>query len=1501
LEGVTDWSAPATTSGFDSIGLTNSQITIGETATEIWNAITKLQMTDDSTLNLEIKPTSNVDVVVNKSGASFNLATPLITAPADADNVFTLSSPVTYTLAYNQAANETTWTLAEATELPFGVHTNEEGTVMDIDLKLPKTYTPVSENATAYETYLAKVQDLTNAGSGKEVPVVEPIEVKGEIAIYVDDANGSDDNKGTLEAPFKTIQKALSCVETLQTSEEPFKGIVVYLKGGTYNTTESINITSAHSGKDQIPVIISAYDNEEVVISGGTKIAGSKFKPVNEISAEAYNKLSVAIRDEIVAVSLTELGISTDGAATTADGANYQVFVDGEELTLSRYPNATNLALTGKVEHIGYINFSGDSMGNKGDNADDPDIRFEMTDLRPTLWDNDGNIWLKGSLYAEWLIQNIRVKDINTTTGIITMDGGTDRGAKTNPNNTYYYYNVLEELDVPGEFYLDTEAGILYMYPISDMSTATVTYSDMQQNIINLAQTKSVVLNGLTIECGANYGINMTGCKETLIQNCTLRNLKYGVRIAGEQSGIIYSEIYKTMNYPVLIGKEGSRDFDYTPEENFLQNCYIHTTGNPNSGNVRVCGTGNVVSHNLFQNMNNSSIYLAYVKECIIEYNEITGGPTGVFDMGAIYAPHDIRATGTHVRYNYIHDIGINSQDWNPNSIYFDEGLRENYAYGNIMENVPSGFLTNSGSEHVVIHNIIANGREATLTSIRGSDNFKDYTIVERNERTSNVFMSAYEQYLALSDAKKAEVKGRYPLLVKLFDEVTTAEESGSDGVGLFASQGSYIHENLIYNHGTINFTDSNDVGDDNIITTSNPFTNVDAHDFTLTDSSIAWADKLPSMDRIGILTDSTNTKEPISEFDMYAPSNGNQKVDPFNVLLKWSVAGGADDYVVKISKNSDMSDARTIETIKRNYYFDNDEFFVYDTTYYWTVTARTVAESRIADSVEANNGAVYSFKTMTRDEYLAANPLDTTALEETIAEAETLLAEVSDISAGGLYEDGTYAMLDAAITAAQTVLDTPEEQDQISVNQAKAVLAEAIRTAQLNRSIQYVTFEELRAEDWASVTSRELLVSVEADELKITRDASLSSGLGQTMYTPGLGIRDILCFQYKIDSRTSWHGFVLAQANENAYAITNSTDGYFICINTNQVELQKRQNGNKVGQIDKALDTTLFDGGEYYDIEIGAINYPDGSVGIHFKIGDTLIFDPEIMRDTTADVAINDADILTTSTMTAIVGEPFVDTPTFGTVLNRKNGPEYLKLSAADYTALEAELAQADSLTQSDYTTDSWNAYQAMLDEAEALATNLAAAEQASVDEMTAKVKAAREALVAAASPTAKPEIIVEGTVTSYSKGSNATVSVHCTGELKNLTGVKMDNREVDAANYTVKEGSTIVTFKTEYLETLSAGEHTVTLLYADGSSVDSKLTILAAASDDTDDTQDDDTSGEDSNDEEAADSTESTPAEASGPSTGDNSNLILWFMLMVVTIVLCGFIGLKNRKTKQ
>ena len=90
------------------------------------------------------------------------------------------------------------------------------------------------------------------------------------------------------------------------------------------------------------------------------------------------------------------------------------------------------------------------------------------------------------------------------------------------------------------------------------------------------------------------------------------------------------------------------------------------------------------------------------------------------------------------------------------------------------------------------------------------------------------------------------------------------------------------------------------------------------------------------------------------------------------------------------------------------------------------------------------------------------------------------------------------------------------------------------------------------------------------------------------------------------------------------------------------------------------------------------------------------------------------------------------------------------------------------------------------------------------------------------------------------------------------------MDGKAVDAANYTVKSGSTIITLKPDYLNTLSVGKHTLTVIYTDGEAT-GEFEILKK--------------------------TETTTPETTTPQTGDNSNVGLWITLLFVAA--CGLTG--------
>lgn len=89
----------------------------------------------------------------------------------------------------------------------------------------------------------------------------------------------------------------------------------------------------------------------------------------------------------------------------------------------------------------------------------------------------------------------------------------------------------------------------------------------------------------------------------------------------------------------------------------------------------------------------------------------------------------------------------------------------------------------------------------------------------------------------------------------------------------------------------------------------------------------------------------------------------------------------------------------------------------------------------------------------------------------------------------------------------------------------------------------------------------------------------------------------------------------------------------------------------------------------------------------------------------------------------------------------------------------------------------------------------------------------------------------ILNGANSSWTLGSSEGLTIRGAGEFSKYTGVKVDGNLLDQNNYTAKEGSTIITLKASYLNTLGAGSHTAQILWTDGSA-GTTFTINANAS---------------------------------------------------------------------
>lgn len=122
----------------------------------------------------------------------------------------------------------------------------------------------------------------------------------------------------------------------------------------------------------------------------------------------------------------------------------------------------------------------------------------------------------------------------------------------------------------------------------------------------------------------------------------------------------------------------------------------------------------------------------------------------------------------------------------------------------------------------------------------------------------------------------------------------------------------------------------------------------------------------------------------------------------------------------------------------------------------------------------------------------------------------------------------------------------------------------------------------------------------------------------------------------------------------------------------------------------------------------------------------------------------------------------------------------------------------------------------------------------------------------------------IIDGANSSWTHDSDGNITIRGNGDFSKFTGVKLDGNLIDKSNYTAKEGSTIITLKASYLNTLSAGTHTVEILWTDGSA-STTFTIKANTSDDKP------SSGTDKKDD--------------APKTGDNTPSVWLFILSILS----------------
>ena len=172
----------------------------------------------------------------------------------------------------------------------------------------------------------------------------------------------------------------------------------------------------------------------------------------------------------------------------------------------------------------------------------------------------------------------------------------------------------------------------------------------------------------------------------------------------------------------------------------------------------------------------------------------------------------------------------------------------------------------------------------------------------------------------------------------------------------------------------------------------------------------------------------------------------------------------------------------------------------------------------------------------------------------------------------------------------------------------------------------------------------------------------------------------------------------------------------------------------------------------------------------------------------------------------------------------------------------------------------------------------------------------------------------ILDGANTSWEQNSDGSLSIRGSGAISKFVGVKVDGNLVDVRNYTVKEGSTIVTLKADYLNTLSVGNHTFEIIWTDGTA-STRFTVSKSDSGSAEPKDNDGTNGkndntnntpatvpEDKNNNGTSGSQTDDNQQITAPKTGDNSHTVLWTSLLGVSLAgLLSMIYVRKKKENE
>ncbi len=515
---------------------------------------------------------------------------------------------------------------------------------------------------------------------------------------------GNDANAGTADAPvlsIKGVKKVLASIA----KEQKAADVLVILHPAKYSVTEPIEITPKMLIND-VKVTVRPFpgyewNGQRAVISGGREIAGWEY----DKSKDLYHaRVSPAMR---------------------AKGFR-QLFMDNVRLTRAKYPNDMNANFTVATAEKDQKHFT----------LKEPITGMDVTGAEM--------VSLHHWSIARGVVEKAQGDSIITRTPMGWT--GTPWYCLTNPKDRVFFEDKLAFLDVPGEWYFDQDAGVVYVKLEEGQNPADHNFivASIDQLVVLKGQKDKPVENvrfeyidfeyagwqlpdrgyaglqaaytGTGFKTEPTYGLPLTVHLE-YAKNCAFRLCRFshfganglGMTAGCQNNEIAGCEFNDIGANAVLVGWRAKEDTgprkwfendwaDSTdaPAFNSVNNCYVHDCGAISYGAVGIFvafSPDTQIRHNLVTRMPYTGISIGFrwdtdwttQERCLLEYNHVFDVMNVLADGGAVYLLG--LQEGTVVNNNLLH--AVNRAEFthgsHNNGIFFDEGSKGYLVSNNII------------------------------------------------------------------------------------------------------------------------------------------------------------------------------------------------------------------------------------------------------------------------------------------------------------------------------------------------------------------------------------------------------------------------------------------------------------------------------------------------------------------------------------------------------------------------------------------------------------------------------------------------------------------------------------------------------------------------------------------------------------------------------------------------------------------------------------------------